>query len=138
MLDGFPRSGAQVKTLDAMLERLGVKLSAAVLLRLSEADARQRLANRLICETCKGSTTVLFANDGGQCPVADCTGTLTHRPDDRAPTTVDNRLAEFRELTMPVVAEYRASGRLIEIDVSGGTLPASGELRAAVAALGRS
>lgn len=129
ILDGFPRFGRQVETLDAMLKRLGVRLDAPVYLKLSEEDARERLANRLVCRRCQRSTTRLVAAEGGPCPYADCGGQLTHRPDDRDPVTVAKRLQEFRESTVPVVQEYRKSGRLIEIDVSPEADGAFAELR---------
>jgi adenylate kinase len=134
VLDGFPRLGRQVDTLDAMLARLGVCLDAPIYLELSDDEARERIANRLVCNVCKRSTTRLVSDEGGPCPVPACDGKLTHRRDDRNRPTVDKRLQEFHEFTMPIVEEYRRSGRLIEIDVSRNLDAAYAELRAQLVA----
>lgn len=65
VLDGFPRQGTQVETLDAMLARLGVRLDAPVHLMIDEELARQRLADRLVCPDCKRTTSVASAHLGG-------------------------------------------------------------------------
>lgn len=118
VLDGFPRKGTQVETLDAMLARLGVRLDAPVHLMIDENLARQRMADRLVCPECKRSTNVASARLAGPCPTEGCGGVLDTRKDDRDPGSVDQRLSDFRELTVPVIDEYRDAGRLIEIDAS--------------------
>jgi adenylate kinase len=116
VLDGFPRTGNQVDTLDTMLTTLGVSLDAPIYLELDEQTARRRLVDRLVCRGCGSATSAQIANDGGPCPKNGCDGTLMWRSDDRNPLTVDKRLKEFFQLTLPVVEHYKQAGRLITID----------------------
>ena len=132
VLDGFPRFGKQVDTLDAMLQRLGTRLDAPVHLKLSEADARGRIMNRLVCSRCGHATSRLYDEEGGSCPANECSGTLAWRSDDRNPQAVETRIAEFKQHTLPVIESYRRSGRLIEVDVATDSESAYDELRQAL------
>jgi adenylate kinase len=116
VLDGYPRQGTQVDTLDAMLYRLGVQLDAPVHLALSVDQARRRIADRLVCGTCGRSTSRTMARANERCPDTACDGVVTQRSDDQDPEVVERRISDFLELTMPIIAAYRESKRLIEID----------------------
>lgn len=116
VLDGYPRQGTQVDTLDAMLGRLGVELDAPIHLALSVEEARTRIANRLVCDLCDRVTSRIVAVQGGPCPEPRCSGTLIYREDDRDREVVERRITGFLELTVPIINAYRDSGRLVEID----------------------
>lgn len=118
VLDGFPRTGNQVATLDAMLESLGVKLDAPIYLELDPDTARRRIEDRLVCTVCGDSTNVHVAKEHGLCPKAECGGKLTRRDDDQDPEAVSNRISQFVTETLPVIQEYADSDRLITIDAS--------------------
>jgi adenylate kinase len=135
VLDGFPRSGPQVETLDAMLAHLGVSLDAAVHLSLDEKVARNRIADRLVCSLCKNSTSRLVVAAGSRCPSAPCRGMVSPRADDQDEAAINMRLSEFRELTRPVIDKYRAAGRLIEIDASREEVAVYAELRSRLSAI---
>jgi len=49
ILDGFPRTIAQAEALDARLEELGRKLTAAVLIEVSDDEVVRRLGGRRTC-----------------------------------------------------------------------------------------
>src|SRR5262245_34013217 len=53
LFDGFPRTRAQARFLDDLFHTMGRTLAAAIYLNLSEAAILQRLAGRLICQTCQ-------------------------------------------------------------------------------------
>jgi adenylate kinase len=52
ILDGYPRTRAQAEALATALDRLGLALSAALLLDLPDEDVVRRLSGRRICVRC--------------------------------------------------------------------------------------
>jgi len=52
LLDGFPRTVAQAKALDALLARRGQPLGSVLLIALPREAALERLAGRRVCEQC--------------------------------------------------------------------------------------
>jgi adenylate kinase len=87
VLDGFPRTIAQADALDAMLQEIRRELDIVFELQLPDDAAFERLLKR--------------ARDEG-------------RTDD-TPDVIRNRLANYHELTAPLVGYYRAKGNLVGI-----------------------
>jgi adenylate kinase len=87
VLDGFPRTMAQADALDAMLHEIGRELDIVFELQLPDDVAFERLLKR--------------ARDEG-------------RTDD-TPAVIRKRLANYHELTAPLVGYYRAKGNLVGI-----------------------
>jgi len=113
LLDGFPRTVAQARALDAFLARSGLPLDAVLLIGVPREQAIERLAGRRVCEQCGSLDTPASA---GRC--ASCGGTLLQRDDDRE-ETIRERMEVYARETAPVLEHYRAAGLLREIDGTG-------------------
>lgn len=91
LLDGYPRTVAQVDELDEMLEDKGYALDAVVMLTVDEQELVQRLLNRASVEGREDDTEEV----------------LRHRQD------------VFREQTQPLLAVYESRGLLVRVDGIG-------------------
>ncbi|MFP4238700.1 MAG: adenylate kinase [Rhodosalinus sp.] len=116
ILDGFPRTAAQAKALDALLAERGQRLTAAISLEVDDAAMVDRIAGRFACADC-GEGYHDTAKQPRREGVCDrCEGTaFTRRADDRA-ETVAARLAAYHRQTAPLAAHYAAQGILTRID----------------------
>ena len=91
VLDGFPRTAAQAEALDALLAEMGTDLERCVALVVDEDAVVARLLKR-----------------------AEIEG----RSDDNE-DTIRRRMRVYREQTEPLIAHYRTSGVLVEVDGMG-------------------
>src|SRR6266540_3099125 len=99
LLDGFPRTIPQAKTLDAMV--IGRAPLVIIELALSDADVVKRLAARMVCHDCG-----VIRQDEGEFPTChDCGGPLVPRTDDRE-QVVRGRLEVYRQQTVPLLSYY--------------------------------
>ena len=115
ILDGFPRTAEQAKSLDEVLQKDGKKIDVVVLIQVPEEALVTRLTGRWICRNCQAVYHTQF-NPPRTAQVCDvCGGELYQRVDDQ-PDTVRNRLAVYFQQTMPLVEFYKNKGLLREID----------------------
>lgn len=105
IFDGFPRTVAQAKALDAMLERRGARIDAVVRLKVDEAQLLDRVTKR-------------FAEQG--------------RADDN-PQTYQVRLKAYNDQTAPLLPYYSQSGVLAEVDGMGSVEHVTAEIDAVLA-----
>jgi adenylate kinase len=91
VLDGFPRTAAQARALDALLAKLGRELQRVVSIGVDDEVLVERLVRR---------------------------SRLEGRSDD-TPETVRNRMRVYREQTAPLIDHYRARNLLVEVDGRG-------------------
>jgi adenylate kinase len=119
VLDGFPRTVPQAEALDAMLAQRGQNVDAVVLLTAPQSELVRRLSARRECPVCKRAYNLVSAPPRSDERCDDHSDTkLIQRADDEE-STVGKRLEVYRAQTEPLVAHYRARGRLIEVPGAG-------------------
>ena len=119
LLDGFPRTLGQADGLDRLLEELGQKIGAIVVLDVRREAVVERLSGRRTCTQCKAVYHVQANPPAAEGRCDRCGGTLVQREDDR-PETIARRLDVYRAQTQPIIAHYRGRVAIHEID---GELP---------------
>ncbi|MBI5291652.1 MAG: adenylate kinase [Chloroflexi bacterium] len=133
VLDGFPRTPAQAKALEAMLTELGGRVNLVPYIQVSEPVLVERLTGRWTCKGPGQHVYHLKFNPPKAAGVCDVDGTeLFQRPDDRE-ETVKNRIAEYVAKTSPLIEHYRSLGLLVEINGDQAIEPVTAQLLAAVA-----
>jgi adenylate kinase len=134
ILDGFPRTSAQAEALDAELDRLGRRLTAAILIEVPDEEVVRRLSGRRTCTEGGHIFHVDFdpSKEEGVCDV--CGGRLEVRDDDK-PEVVRHRLGQYHEKTEPLVAYYEDKGILRRLDGENSPEEVSDRIRAVLATL---
>jgi adenylate kinase len=117
ILDGFPRSIHQAESLDEYLARRGRALDLVINIVVDEEELVRRISGRRICRRCGALHQVIYSPPRVDGACDKCGGELYQRDDDRE-ETVRNRLIIYREQTEPLIAYYRPSGRLVDVDGS--------------------
>ncbi len=134
LLDGFPRTVAQADLLDRILAKRGQALDRVISIEVPEAEIVDRLAGRRSCGHC-GATYHVRYNRPKVDGVCDrCGSELRQRPDD-VEAAIAQRLKAYREQTAPLVARYRKTGRLVEMDGRGTPDEVFGRIAAVVTGL---
>src|SRR3954464_1572779 len=94
ILDGFPRPVPPAEALDSLLKSKGLKLDAAVELRVNESALLQRVEARVAQMRERGEEVRI----------------------DDTPEVLSKRLASYRTLTEPLVHYYSEKRKLVTID----------------------
>lgn len=113
ILDGYPRTPEQAKSLDAVLSELGMPLDHVIYFKTSLSVIISRLSGRRVCGQCgKGYHVVNFKpKKEGVCDA--CGSALVQRPDDKV-ETIEHRLSVYEAQTAPLIDYYRKTGILHE------------------------
>lgn len=120
ILDGFPRTIAQARALDELLEELGLSGPVVVHLDVSNDILVRRLARRRQCARCGAVYNLASASRSSRCQVDN--GALVERDDD-SEGVVARRLAVYEAETLPVIEYYKnRSERLCTYRRLDGTL----------------
>lgn len=115
LLDGFPRTVAQAKSLQTLLKEMDKSIDYVLHVDVPEDDLVERLAGRRICPTC-GATYHVMYNPPQKEGICDNEGSkLIQREDDQA-ETVKNRLNVNLEQMKPLLDFYHDKGYLVKID----------------------
>lgn len=118
LLDGFPRTQTQARTLDGELAERGGGVTAALFLDVPTDVLVERLSGRRLCIGCHSTFHVVLQQlpFDGTCP--HCGDRLVQRPDD-VPSVIARRVTVYQEQTAPVLEHYRLRGVLRRADGSG-------------------
>jgi len=119
ILDGFPRTIAQAKALDAALREIDMPLEAVVNLKVDDEELVKRLSGRRVCPGCGEPYHLETKVPAAQGKCDKCGGDLVHRADDQA-EAIRNRLRVYNEQTAPVLDYYENTGILKNVDAVGG------------------
>ena len=111
ILDGYPRTKAQGKALDEIIE-----LDLVINLDVAEKVVVNRLSNRRVCKECGAiyNTEFMPPEEEGVCD--ECGGELYQREDDQ-PEVIRNRLEEYREKTHPLLEYYKDKDLSANIEI---------------------
>jgi adenylate kinase len=114
ILDGFPRTLPQASALDALFEKLGIRLDSVISFEVDNEEIIDRLNQRRLCRGCGRIYTIArISADLKVCP--QCGGEVYQRDDDK-PDPVRRRLEVYQQQTRPLIDYYRKTNRLIPID----------------------
>lgn len=116
LLDGFPRTLGQARTLDKMLEEQGDYIDAVLILDVPKQELVQRLSGRRVCRK-TGKTFHLVYN-----PPTEADGVkeedLYQRDDDKEETVL-KRLEIYDNETKPLIDYYKQKKIAFKIDGTG-------------------
>jgi len=119
ILDGFPRTVNQAKSLDDILSKMSDGLTHVVSIEVDEKDLLTRLTGRRTCRACSAMYHVTFEppKKSGVCD--KCGGELYQRDDDKE-ETITSRLKVYKQQTEPLITYYRGTGLLKTVPGTGG------------------
>ena len=102
VLDGFPRTVAQARALDQILDERGQETLVVVDVVVPEAELVRRLASRRICSNCGTTADPSYLEPACQ----KCGGKMVQRADDNQGVVLE-RLKVYHRETKPVLEYYR-------------------------------
>jgi adenylate kinase len=102
VLDGFPRTVAQARALDELMDRFDSGPLIVVDVAVPEQELVRRLANRRICSRCGSNADPVAGEDACN----QCGGSLVQRADDNQDVVLE-RLRVYEQATRPVLDYYR-------------------------------
>ena len=115
ILDGFPRTVAQARALDATLAGQGERINRVVYIDVPTDELVARLAGRYVCSTC-GATYHELTNPPRVPGICDNDGTPLEQRDDDRPEVVRARLSKQVPPMLEVVDHYDRAGVVTRVD----------------------
>lgn len=117
VLDGYPRTLAQVKLLDEVLDKLGKKVDKVIELTAPDELVFKRILERKKCDNCGKMYGIDFPSKvENVCD--DCGGKLSVRADDTK-ETLKNRIDTYKANSKEILEYYKNIGLLKTVDSSG-------------------
>jgi adenylate kinase len=114
VMDGYPRTKAQVAAFERVLDQYDLHLTAVVLLEVEEKEIVRRITGRRTCKRCKTPYHV-ETNPPRVAGICDkCGGELVQRPDDTF-ERVQVRLEAYHRETAVLIPYYREKGLLRDV-----------------------
>jgi adenylate kinase len=117
ILDGFPRTFPQAEDLDALLEKLSIKLDMVVNLDVPEEELLKRLTSRRTCSNTDCATIYnVISNPTKVEGVCDKCGSPTIQRDDETKEAISHRLKTYGEKTAPLIGFYKVRDIFVSAD----------------------
>ena len=111
ILDGFPRTVPQAEALDKM----GIIIDKVIDIEVRDEEITKRLSGRRVCEGCGASYHTAFKPTKVEGICDKCGAKTVLRTDDH-PDTVKERLNVYHAQTEPLIAYYKAQGKLYPVE----------------------
>jgi adenylate kinase len=119
ILDGFPRTVEQAKSLDLILDEKGDGITHVVSIDVDEDELIERLTGRRTCRKCGAMYHVKFEPPKSEGKCDKCDGELYQRDDDKK-ETITARLRVYNEKTEPLIEYFSKKGLKRSVHGSGG------------------
>jgi adenylate kinase len=134
LLDGFPRTTGQAKTLEDALSKRDRSLTAALLIDADDDTVIKRLSGRRVCAKNGHNYHVDFDPPKRE-GVCDQDGSRLIQRDDDQPDTIAKRLAVYHAETEPLADYYEERGLLRRFDGTRAPTEVHDHIRATIATL---
>jgi adenylate kinase len=134
ILDGFPRTIDQAKALEAQLSERGRRVTAAILIDVSDEDVVRRISGRRVCVKAGHNYHIEFDPPKRE-GVCDQDGSRLIQRDDDKPDVIRNRLSVYHESTEPLISFYDQQGLMRRIDGTRSPTEVHDHIRAVIATL---
>lgn len=133
IFDGYPRTEAQVYSLDEILMARNRKLHHVIELGVDVEALVERITGRFTCGNCGEGYHDTFKQPAkeGVCDVCGSTEFI-RRPDDNE-ETVRTRMGEYRAKTQPILPIYEERGIVTKVDGMGSMDAVSNAIEAVLA-----
>jgi adenylate kinase len=115
LLDGFPRTPAQAKALDAFLESIKAQIACVPFINVNEQELIERLSGRWTCRA-EGHVFHTTYKPSKETGICDHDGSELYQREDDKRETVEQRIKVYFDQTAPLIEYYAAKGLLVEID----------------------
>jgi adenylate kinase len=135
LLDGFPRTEVQADALADALAGLERRLTAALLIEVSDAELVRRLAGRRVCVKNPSHIYHVDFDPPKHADVCDQDGSRLIQRDDDREETIRKRLQVYHAQTEPLIGYYDGAGLLRRFDGSRSADEVHAHIRATVATL---
>ncbi|MDH5560318.1 MAG: adenylate kinase [Deltaproteobacteria bacterium] len=118
ILDGFPRTLAQAKSLDRMYQNASIEIDRVIYLEVQRDKLINRLSGRRVCALCGEEYHLDFKapKEEGVCDIDQ--SELIQRSDDHV-AEIRTRLENYKDQTEPLVKYYQDQELLVRVDAEG-------------------
>ncbi len=117
LFDGFPRTTHQADLLDALIAPEGI--DAVIDLEVATDIVVERLSSRRVCTNPEcGAIYSLSAPPKVKWICDLCGSPVSQRQDDTVEKILQ-RLADYEEMTAPLISRYETAGKLVRVEAKG-------------------
>ncbi len=117
LLDGFPRSTAQVEAFENKVKGTSLEVNLVINLDVDNEVLIERIENRRICQNCGAVYNLKVKAPAVEGVCDECGGKLYQRSDDNR-ESLQKRLQSYQDETFPVLQYYREFGLVVDVDAT--------------------